>query len=126
MLLRESGAHLTVQATSRKTSVVAPEMVSIIGMVMGGRLRKMRKLRPRAAGELPKVAQGLGRCHDQSSGLNPSQGSSHLENGSGSCHLHSVHVPATIHEDNAKRVSHNSKTRHPEIVSISPKAVALL
>lgn len=54
MLLRESGAHLPTQAISRKTSVVAPEMVSIIGMVMGGSLKKMRKLRPRAAGELPK------------------------------------------------------------------------
>lgn len=101
-------------------------MVSIIGAVVGGHLRKMKKLRPRVAGELPKVAQGLGKCHDHISGLNLFQGLSYLENGSGSCHLHSAHVPAIIHEDNAKKVNNKRKTQHPEIVSNSLKAVVLM
>lgn len=126
MLLRESGAHLTIQATSRKTSVVAPEMVSIIGVVMGGRLRKMRKLRPRRQVSCLRSRKGWVDAMTRAQVSTPARAPPtwRMAVAPAIC-IQSMFQPQSV-KTMPRESAITARPGHPEIASISPKAVVVM
>lgn len=98
-------AHLILPGTKEDFSSGFLEMVSIFGVKpevsVPGRRGNRGSGRP---GELPKVTHGAAIAgHDWSSGL-PAlhRALPTLRMVVAPCHLHSIHVPSTIHEGNIK------------------------